>query len=193
MTDSTTSTVAVGLDVHAASIRLAAVRADELLAERTLDNDHAAVERELTRWPGARCRYEAGTTGFGLHRHLTAAGIACDVVAPGSCRSGRASASRPIHAMRASSRAFTPAGCSSRSACRRSRSRRCATSCARRRVRPRARGVRLGDRDRPAAQERSLSSEQSPRPRAADEPDHKENPRDHYAAPAVPAAGDPRD
>ena len=38
MSDST-ATVTVGLDVHAASIRLAAVRADELLEERTLPYD----------------------------------------------------------------------------------------------------------------------------------------------------------
>jgi transposase len=78
-----TSTVSVGLDVHAASIRLAAVRADELLEERTLPYDHEAVERQLARWPGARVCYEAGPTGFGLHRHLRARGIVCDVVAPG--------------------------------------------------------------------------------------------------------------
>ncbi len=36
MYDSTTMTVAVGLDVHARSIRPAAVRAAELLEERTL-------------------------------------------------------------------------------------------------------------------------------------------------------------
>ena len=83
MSDFTMGTVSVGLDVHAASIRLAAVRADELLVERTLPYDHAAVEREVARWPGARCCYEAGPTGFGLHRHLRAAGIACEVVAPG--------------------------------------------------------------------------------------------------------------
>jgi len=83
MNDFTMGTVSVGLDVHAASIRLAAVRADELLEERTLAYDHAAVEREVARWPGARCCYEAGPTGFGLHRHLRAAGIACEVVAPG--------------------------------------------------------------------------------------------------------------
>jgi hypothetical protein len=40
MKDSMTSTVSVGLDVHAASVRLAAVRADELLDERTLPYDH---------------------------------------------------------------------------------------------------------------------------------------------------------
>ena len=40
-------TVTVGLDVHARSIRLAAVRADELLEERTLPYDPEAVERLL--------------------------------------------------------------------------------------------------------------------------------------------------
>jgi transposase len=83
MTDFRTGTVSVGLDVHAASIRLAAVRADELLDERTLPYDPEAVGRVIARWPGARVCYEAGPTGFGLYRHLTAAGIACEVVAPG--------------------------------------------------------------------------------------------------------------
>lgn len=53
MIDSTT--VTVGLDVHARSIRLAAVRADELLEERTLAYNEEAVEQLLRRWPGARC------------------------------------------------------------------------------------------------------------------------------------------
>jgi len=76
-------TVAVGLDVHARSIRLAAVRADELLEERTLPYDEQAVERALRRWQQVRCCYEAGPTGFGLHRHLVEHGIECQVVAPG--------------------------------------------------------------------------------------------------------------
>jgi hypothetical protein len=54
------TTVTVGLDVHASSIRLAAVRADELLDERTLPYDHEAVERSLRHWPVVRCCYEAG-------------------------------------------------------------------------------------------------------------------------------------
>jgi transposase len=62
---------------------LAAVRADELLEERTLPYDEEAVERSLRRWPGVRCCYEAGPTGFGLYRHLVAGGIDCRVVAPG--------------------------------------------------------------------------------------------------------------
>src|SRR6184192_1988673 len=106
MYDSTT-TVTVGLDVHARSIRLAAVRADELLEERTLPYDEEAVERLLRRWPGVRCCYEAGPTGFGLYRHLVERGIECAVVAPGWCRSGPVIASRPIRAMHASSRAYS--------------------------------------------------------------------------------------
>src|SRR2546429_5890789 len=81
MYDSTT--VTIGLDVHARSIRLAAVRADQLLEERTLPYDEEAVERVLRRWPGVRCCYEAGPTGFGLYRHLVERGIECAVVAPG--------------------------------------------------------------------------------------------------------------
>src|ERR1041385_2132415 len=76
-------TVTVGLDVHARSIRLAAVRAYELLEERTLPYDEGAVERVLRRWPAVRCCYEAGPTGFGLYRHLVERGIDCAVVAPG--------------------------------------------------------------------------------------------------------------
>src|SRR6266516_4085945 len=76
-------TVAVGMDVHARSIRLAAVRADELLEERTLPYDEEAVERVLRRWLSVRCCYEAGPTGFGLYRHLAERGIDCAVVAPG--------------------------------------------------------------------------------------------------------------
>jgi transposase len=75
--------VTVGLDVHASSVRLAAVRADGLLDERTLPYDEEAVEGVLRRWPGARCCYEAGPTGFGLYRSLIGRGIDCQVVAPG--------------------------------------------------------------------------------------------------------------
>jgi transposase len=83
MNDLRNATVAVGLDVHARSIRLAAVRAGELLDERTLPYEHEALSRQLARWPGARCCYEAGPTGFGLYRHLRSRGIDCEVVAPG--------------------------------------------------------------------------------------------------------------
>jgi len=75
--------VAVGLDVHARSVRLAVVRAGELLEERTLPYDEEALERFLRRWPVVRCCYEAGPTGFGLYRHLVERGVECLVVAPG--------------------------------------------------------------------------------------------------------------
>src|SRR3954453_4914350 len=49
-------TVTIGLDVHDASVRLAAVRADELLEERTLPYEHQAVERAVRRWPRGAIR-----------------------------------------------------------------------------------------------------------------------------------------
>jgi transposase len=75
--------VTVGLDVHKSSVRLAAVRADEVLGERTLAHDHGEVIDALAAWPAARVCQEAGPTGFGLHRALLAAGIDSVVVAPG--------------------------------------------------------------------------------------------------------------
>ena len=48
-----------------------------------LPYDEEAVERVLRRWPGVRCCYEAGPTGFGLYRQLIGRGIDCSVVAPG--------------------------------------------------------------------------------------------------------------
>lgn len=83
MLDSRTATVSVGMDVHARSIHLTALRADELLEERSLPNDPEVIERALSRWPGARCCYEAGPTGFGLYRYLRERGIQCEVIAPG--------------------------------------------------------------------------------------------------------------
>jgi transposase len=77
------TTVTVGLDVHASSIRLAAVGGDELLDERTLGYDLEAVERCLRRWPAVCCCCEAGPTGFELCRYLVGWGIVCEVVAPG--------------------------------------------------------------------------------------------------------------
>ena len=60
------TTVTVGLDVHARSIRLAAIRGHQLVDERTLPYNERAAERVLRRWPQVRCCYEAGPTGFGL-------------------------------------------------------------------------------------------------------------------------------
>jgi hypothetical protein len=57
--------VVVGLDVHKSSVRLAAMRVGELLAERTLAHDHEAVIAALAPWPGARVCQEAGRRGSG--------------------------------------------------------------------------------------------------------------------------------
>ena len=124
------TTVTVGLDVHARSIRLAAVRADELLEERTLPYDHEAVERVLRRWPAVRCCYEAGPTGFGLQRHLVERGIDCEVVAPGLVPQRPGDRVKTDSAMRASWRGCSPADCSSRSMCPRPSWRRPAIWCA---------------------------------------------------------------
>jgi hypothetical protein len=45
--------VTVGLDVHKLTVRLAAVRAGEVIAEQTLVHDHEVVVAALDRWPGA--------------------------------------------------------------------------------------------------------------------------------------------
>jgi transposase len=74
----------VGLDVHARSVVAAAIdgQTGELTRAR-LTPSH----EEITAWvrgldgPVA-VAYEAGPTGFGLYRALTAAGISCVVVAP---------------------------------------------------------------------------------------------------------------
>lgn len=83
MLDTTPGTVTAALDVHKRSVRLAAVRRDELVAEQALPYDHEAVYKALCRWPAIRCCYEAGPTGFGLQRYLAERGIDCVVVAPG--------------------------------------------------------------------------------------------------------------
>jgi transposase len=79
-----TERTSVGLDVHARSVVAAAIDGvtGELLRSRlTPSYDH------VTSWVGGlpgpvAVAYEAGPTGFGLYRHLVAAGIRCEVVAP---------------------------------------------------------------------------------------------------------------
>lgn len=74
----------VGLDVHARSVVASAIDGStgEVFRSRlTPQHDHVlAWVREL---PGpVAVAYEAGPTGFGLYRHLSAAGVRCEVVAP---------------------------------------------------------------------------------------------------------------
>jgi transposase len=79
-----TERTSVGLDVHARSVAAAAidgVTGEVFQSRLTPSLEH--VGRWLRELPGpVAVAYEAGPTGFGLHRHLTAAGIRCVVVAP---------------------------------------------------------------------------------------------------------------
>src|SRR4051794_4143212 len=74
----------VGLDVHARSVSAAAIDGvtGELFRQRLVPDQRVVIDwvRGL---PGpAAVAYEAGPTGFGLARALTAAGIRCEVAAP---------------------------------------------------------------------------------------------------------------
>ena len=77
----------VGLDVHKESIAIAVADGDGCAPENvaTIPNDTKLLLKQLKRLgTGAtlRCCYEAGPTGFVLHRALRAAGIDCIVIAP---------------------------------------------------------------------------------------------------------------
>jgi len=74
----------VGLDVHARSVAAAAIDGvtGELFRSR-LTPSYEHIVAWLTGLPGpVAVAYEAGPTGFGLYRHLRAAGIRCEVAAP---------------------------------------------------------------------------------------------------------------
>lgn len=77
----------VGLDVHKESIAIAVADGDGSAPEdvATIPNDTAALVKRLKKLgQGAtlRCCYEAGPTGYVLHRALREAGIDCIVIAP---------------------------------------------------------------------------------------------------------------
>lgn len=74
----------VGLDVHADSIAIAIAEPGrgEPGGLATIPNDTAMLLKRLRKLGRVKCCYEAGPTGFGLHRDLKAAGIDCIVVAP---------------------------------------------------------------------------------------------------------------
>src|SRR4051794_35673850 len=79
-----TERTSVGLDVHARSVAAAAidgVTGELFQSKLTPSHDH--IRSWLGDLPGpVAVAYEAGPTGFGLSRALTAAGIRCEVVAP---------------------------------------------------------------------------------------------------------------
>ena len=77
----------IGLDVHRASISVATADHDHPPASYgKIPNEPAAVRKLMTRLGGPDVRlhvaYEAGPTGYVLHRQLTSLGIECIVVAP---------------------------------------------------------------------------------------------------------------
>jgi transposase len=79
-----TERMSVGLDVHARSVAAAAidgVTGELLQTKLTPSFEH--IRSWVGELPGpVAVAYEAGPTGFGLYRSLTAAGIRCEVVAP---------------------------------------------------------------------------------------------------------------
>jgi len=79
-----TERTSVGLDVHARSVAAAAIDGvtGELFQTR-LTPAHEHIRGWIQELPGpVAVTYEAGPTGFGLYRSLTAAGIRCEVAAP---------------------------------------------------------------------------------------------------------------
>lgn len=77
----------VGLDVHKESITIGVAEEGRGEAEdlATIPNELTVLLKHLKRLGPAeslRCCYEAGPTGYGLHRELSARGISCVVVAP---------------------------------------------------------------------------------------------------------------
>jgi len=79
-----TERTSVGLDVHARSVAAAAidgVTGELVQSKLTPSYDH--IRSWVQALPGpVAVTYEAGPTGFGLHRALAAAGIRCEVAAP---------------------------------------------------------------------------------------------------------------
>lgn len=74
----------VGLDVHARSVVAAAIdgATGEVFQQRLVPDPQVVIEW-INGLPGpAGAVYEAGPTGFGLYRAITAAGIGCTVAAP---------------------------------------------------------------------------------------------------------------
>jgi transposase len=76
----------VGLDVHKDSISVAVLEPGlETPAVDKISSDGPSVRRLIGRFPDRsrlRVCYEAGPTGFELHRLLSSMGVSCDVVAP---------------------------------------------------------------------------------------------------------------
>jgi transposase len=74
------------MDVHKDSISIGVLAPEDDVAEvETIFHDEASVRRFFARFVDARrlvACYEAGPTGYELHRLLRSMGVACDVIAP---------------------------------------------------------------------------------------------------------------
>ena len=80
-----TERTSVGLDVHARSVVAAAIDGvtGEVIQARLTPSHRATSGPGCRALPGpVAVAYEAGPTGFGLARALTAAGMRCVVAAP---------------------------------------------------------------------------------------------------------------
>jgi transposase len=79
-----TERTSVGLDVHARSVEAAAIDGGTgVVVQSRLTPSFDHIRSWLGDLPGpVAVAYEAGPTGFGLYRQLTAAGIRCEVAAP---------------------------------------------------------------------------------------------------------------
>jgi transposase len=76
----------LGMDTSKDKIAVGILRWEQQVPDvEVIFNDEPSVRRLIARFDdrsGLRACYEAGPTGFGLHRLLTSMGVACDVVAP---------------------------------------------------------------------------------------------------------------
>ena len=77
----------IGLDVHRATIAVALAEEEGAPSSYgTIPNEASSIRKLMTRLGGEDAQlhvaYEAGPTGYALHRQLTKLGIECMVVAP---------------------------------------------------------------------------------------------------------------
>ena len=84
--DNDAASAYIGLDVHKASIAVAIAEEEGAPSSYgSIANDPAAIRKLMTRLGGPdvqlRVAYEAGPTGYGVHRQLNSIGIECMVVA----------------------------------------------------------------------------------------------------------------
>ena len=104
----------LGLDVHRDTIAVAlAEETGQPASHSTIANEPGAVRKLVQRLGGAEVRliaaYEAGPTGYALHRQLTRLGVECVVVAPSLMPKRAGITSRPIDATRSSWRGYCAA------------------------------------------------------------------------------------